>query len=308
MGDAKRIRVEPIDRKSADAAVKRWHYSGKVVNNSQLHLGAFLDGQLLGAMQFGPSLDKSKLQGLVEGTPWNGFIELNRMAFSDALPRNAESRCIAVAMRMFRRLAPHVQWVVSFADGAQCGDGTIYRASGFALTGIRRNTSLWAAPDGHVIADVTIKAGNPARREVFSRTSLTDNSSRQQQQQRATSIAREVFSRTSLTKADCPQQHAAQQRAVGAESGLSMANGGASMRAYKEAGFRPIPGFQLRYVYFIDPTARERLTVPVLPFSAIDAAGARMYRGKPSVCAGTSTRDGAPVVVGGATPTPALQS
>ena len=279
MGDAKRIRVEPIDRKAADAAVKRWHYSGKVVNNSQLHLGAFLDGVLLGAMQFGPSLDKSKLQGLVEGTPWNGFIELNRMAFSDKLPRNAESRCIAVALRMMREHAPHIQWVVSFADGAQCGDGTIYRASGFVLTGLRRNTSLWAAPDGHVIADVTVKAGNPA--------------------------AREVFSRTSLTKADCPQQHAAPQRAVGAE-GLAMASGGASMRAFKAAGFKPIPGFQLRYVYFIDPTARERLTVPVLPFSAIDVAGARMYRGKPSPRAGTSTRDGTPVAVGGATPTPAL--
>jgi hypothetical protein len=78
------------------------------------------------------------------------------------------------------------------------------------------------------------------------------------------------------------------------------------MRAFKAAGFKPIPGFQLRYVYFVDPTARERLTVPVLPFSAIDDAGARMYRGKPSPRAGTSTRDGAPVAVGGATPTPAL--
>lgn len=264
MGDAKRIRVEPIDRKAADAAVKRWHYSGKVVNNSQLHLGAFLDGVLLGAMQFGPSLDKSKLQGLVEGTPWNGFIELNRMAFSDKLPRNAESRCIAVALRMMREHAPHVQWVVSFADGAQCGDGTIYRASGFVLTGIRRNTSLWSGPDGHVSDDVTVKAGNPA--------------------------ARGVVSRVTLTKGD----HTAG------------ANGGASMRAFKVAGFKPIPGFQLRYLYFIDPTARERLTVPVLPFSAIDAAGARMYRGKPSTRAETSTRDGAPVTVGGATPTSAL--
>ena len=85
-------------------------------------------------------------------------------------------------MRLMRQHAPHVQWVVSFADGAQCGDGTIYRASGFLLTGIRKNTSLWAAPDGHVSDDVSVKAGNPNRR-VFSRTSLTDGSSKQQQQQ-----------------------------------------------------------------------------------------------------------------------------
>lgn len=292
MGDAKLIRVAPIDRAAAAAAVKRWHYSGKVVNNSQLHLGAFLGGELLGAMQFGPSLDKRKIQGLVEGTPWNGFIELNRMAFSDRLPRNAESRCIAVAMRMLRAHAAHVQWVVSFADGAQCGDGTIYRASGFVLTGIRRNNSLWAAP-----------AEPGAAPEVFSRTSLTDGSSRQQ---RAGAIARRVFSRTSLTKADCPGRHAEAARAVGAGD-LAMSNGGASMRAFKAAGFTPIEGFQLRYLYFVDPTARERLTVPVLPFSTIDDAGARMYRGQRQPCAGTSTRGGAPVEVGGATPTPALQ-
>lgn len=265
VGDAKRIRVAPIDRKAAEAAVKRWHYSGKIVNNSQLHLGAFLDGELLGAMQFGPSLDKSKLQGLVRDTPWNGFIELNRMAFSDKLPRNSESRCLSVAMRLMRQHAPHVQWVVSFADGAQCGDGTIYRASGFLLTGIRKNTSLWAAPDGHVSDDVSVKAGNPNRR-VFSRTSLTDGSSKQQQQQ-AQDIVRTVVRDTTVTKGG----HAA------------VAGGGASMRLYKEAGFTPLPGFQLRYLYLLDPTARERLTVPVLPFSAIDAAGARMYRGKPCV-------------------------
>ncbi len=269
MGDAKRIRVAPIDRKAADAAVKRWHYSGKVVNNSQLHLGAFLDGELLGAMQFGPSLDKSKLLGLVEGTPWNGFLELNRMAFSDRLPRNAESRCIAVAMRMMREHAPHVQWVVSFADGAQCGDGTIYRASGFVLTGLRRNTSIWAAPTG----------------DTFSRTSLTDNSSHGQQR-----APRAVVSRTTVTKGG----HASQ------------AGGGASMRPYVEAGFKPVPGFQLRYLYFIDPTARERLMVPVLPFSAIDAAGARMYRGKPSSCAESSAPRGTTTGAGGATPTSAL--
>lgn len=278
MGDAKRIRVEPIDRKAADAAVKRWHYSGKVVMNSQLHLGAFVDGELLGAMQFGPSLDKSKLQGLVTGTPWNGFIELNRMAFSDKLPRNSESRCIAVAMRLMRKHAPHIQWVVSFADGAQCGDGTIYRASGFVLTGIRRNTSIWEAPSG----------------------ALTDGKSHTEQ----ANARREVFSRTSLTKADCPKQHAAAQRAAGGGN-LAMSGGGASMRDFKDAGFRPIEGFQLRYLYLVDPTARARLTVPVLPFTEIDRLGARMYKGQASR-PGPSTRDGTPDAVGGATPTPGL--
>ena len=107
------------------------------MNNSQIHIGVFYGGKLEGAMQFGPSLDKRKLQGLVEGTLWNEFIELNRLAFTDNLPRNSESRALAVAMKLLRKHAPQIKWVVTFADGTQCGDGTIYRAAGFVLTGSR---------------------------------------------------------------------------------------------------------------------------------------------------------------------------
>lgn len=103
MVKAKDIRVAPITAEAARHTVRCYHYSGKVVNNSQLNLGVFLNERLEGVMQFGPSMDKSKLQGLVEGTPWNGFLELNRMAFSERLPRNSESRALGVAMRMIKK-------------------------------------------------------------------------------------------------------------------------------------------------------------------------------------------------------------
>jgi hypothetical protein len=77
------------------------------------------------------------------------------------------------------------------------------------------------------------------------------------------------------------------------------------MRAYREAGFEPIPGFQLRYVYFINPAARSRLTVPILPFSKIEDMGAGMYRGEARAKDQASAH---PVDLGGETPTRALQS
>jgi hypothetical protein len=264
MASAKDIIVKPITAKAAVEVVKRLHYSGKVVQNSQLHFGVFLDGKLEGAMQFGPSLDKRKMLGLVDGTGWNGFIELNRMAFSDRLPRNSESRAMSVAFRLIRKHYPHIEWVVSFADGAQCGDGTIYRAAGFALTGIKKNTQMWEAPSG----------------ETFARMSLTDGKSKQQQQQ-----ARQVVSRVSVTEG----QHAMK------------AGGGASMREYISAGFKPIPGFQLRYIYFINQKVKDRLTVPILPFSKIDEMGAGMYKGKPKRT--KEQESGFPPDLGGATPT-----
>lgn len=103
-------------------------------------------------MSFGSPLDKRKVLPLVSGTTWTGMLELNRMAFSDRLPRNSESRCLAVAFRLIKKHYPHIEWVVSFSDGCQCGDGAIYRASGFVLTGIKKNTSMVLMPDGQVIA------------------------------------------------------------------------------------------------------------------------------------------------------------
>jgi hypothetical protein len=243
---AKEIVVKPISSQDAARIVKACHYSGKVVQNSQLHFGVFLDGKCGGAMQFGPSLDKRKMLGLVSGTGWNGFIELNRMAFADWLPRNSESRAIAVAMRLIRKSYPHIEWVVSFADGTQCGDGTIYRASGFVLTSVAQNSSMWQ----HV------ETGEKRQDMQFFHTG--------------------------------------------------------TLAERKSGKWRKIPGFMLRYLYFLNPAARARLTVPILPFSEIDKRGAGMYKGKQRIQsrAGGDTTD-TPVFQtgeGGSTPTPALQS
>lgn len=84
------------------------------------------------------------------------------------------------------------------------------------------------------------------------------------------------------------------------------------MKVYKDAGWKPKAGFQLRYIYFLDPSARGRLTVPILPFGEIDKRGAGMYKGKQRLqqCAGSVRGDTPPVQggEGGSSPTPALHS
>lgn len=147
----KQIEVRTIQPALANSFIKRNHYSGKTVPNSQVHFGAFLNGRLHGVLQFGPSINKKGTINLVPGTAWNEFIELNRMAFDEALPRNSESRVIAICLRLLKKAAPHLKWVISFADATQCGTGTIYRASGFKLVGWAKNTALKQRPDGSLI-------------------------------------------------------------------------------------------------------------------------------------------------------------
>lgn len=212
MSSAKDLRVQPISSQDARRVIRRLHYSGKVVPNSQLHLGVFWEGKCEGALQFGPSLVKSNTIGLVNNTGWNEYIELNRMAFSDKLPRFSESRAIGYSLRLLKKRYPQLKWVLSFSDACQCGDGTIYRASGFKLLAIKPNTSLRINPsDGTPMHAIT--AHHRGLRPEW--------------------------------------QH-----------------------------WKPIAGFQLKYIYFLDKQVEKDLTVPILPFSAIAEAGAGMYKGE----------------------------
>ena len=258
MVSAKDIIVKPIKSSAANDVVRRVHYSGKVVNNSSLHFGVFLNGKLEGAMSFGSPLDKRKVLPLVSGTAWTGMLELNRMAFSEVLPRNSESRAMSVAFRLIRKHYPHIEWILSFSDGTQSGDGAIYRASGFVLTSIKQNNTLFEFPTGDRIAGMTIEANwsLPIMRK----------------QSAFFGIEHKYRTRTE----------------------------------WKSLGAIALPGFQLRYVYFLNPEARNRLTVPILPFSKIDEMGAGMYRGIPKRATKANSEDHSES--GGAVPTGTLQS
>lgn len=174
MRELKDIQVKVIPSSIANPFIKKHHYSGKVVNNSKLHFGAFLDGGLHGVLSYGPSTDKEKIRPLVSGTGWNEFLELNRMAFDDYLPRNSESYCISITLRMIRKQAPQIKWVISFADGCSCGDGTIYRAANFVLTGIKKNTTLYILPNGEKIHELTLNSGPTTPRPELGGKSLYD--------------------------------------------------------------------------------------------------------------------------------------
>lgn len=233
---AKDIVVKPINAATANKVVKKLHYSGKVVPNSKLHFGVYLNDKLEGVMSFGSPINKKGTIKLVSDTKWSGMLELNRMAFSELLPRNSESRAMAVSFRMIKKHYPHIEWVVSFSDGTQCGDGTIYRAAGFVLTDIRESDALRINPSTGEVMHVI-----QAHHKMISKE----------------------FRTWAKTK-----------------------------------------GYQMRYVYFINPDARQRLTVPVIPFSKINEMGAGMYKGKPRTKEQASEHHSD---LGGATPTCTLQ-
>lgn len=233
MGKAKDIVVKPIKASVANDVIKKLHYSGKKVNNSQLHFGVFFNGKLEGVMQFGPSIYKQGTIKLVSGTRWNDFIELNRMAFSEILPKNSESRAIGIALRLIKKTYKNIEWVISFSDATQCGDGTIYRASGFVLTGIKKSNRLVRLPNGDVIHLLTWEGNTAKRRPELGGKSVYELTGGRYDSEKIVSL-------------------------IGGEI---------------------LQGYQLRYIYFLNKSAKDRLSVPILPFNKIDEIGAGMYKG-----------------------------
>lgn len=252
---AKDLRLDPIPKRVADSFVRRWHYSGRVDPRSQLHVGVFCGGVLHGAMQLGPSIAKAKVQGLVKDTPWNGWLDLHRVALDDTLPRNSESRSLSVLCRMVRRHHPSVQWILTYADACQCGDGAIYRAAGALLTGIVRNSTMWRMPDGRTVADIVFRMGGRGPNSIRARYGMGDKETTGQM--------------------------------------------------FRRVGARRLSGYQIRYIFPLDPTVPSRLTVPILPYSDIARIGASMYRGQ-RASEPTSVGTGVQPGEGGATPTRTL--
>ena len=224
---AKDIRIKLIDSRSANKICKKYHYSGKVVPNSQLHFGVYYNGVCEGVLQFGPSTDKRRMaKNLKVGM--GEFLELNRMALSDRLPRFSESRAISVCVKILKKKYPFLKLIISFSDACQCGDGAIYRASGFKLLDVKKNNSLVTlSPSAMKIVKSKIPgASNPIAIKSLNNYRMNDG------------------------------------RFLSAHA--------------REAGISALTGFQLKYIYCIDPSIEGKYKF--IPFDEIPEE-VKMYKG-----------------------------
>jgi hypothetical protein len=158
--NVKDIWIEPISAKIAIPFVKKYHYSHKVAATSLINFGAFLGKRLIGVAQFGRPINKYLHIKIVEGTKWNEFLEINRIVCIDDTPKNTESRFIAICIKLIKKNAPQIKWIMSYADACSCGDGTIYRASGFVLISINESSQLYKLNNGEKLHLMSLQGGH----------------------------------------------------------------------------------------------------------------------------------------------------
>lgn len=148
--------VAQIPCATAREIIRREHYSHSVVNNSYVNLGVFLEGAIVGVLQWGYALNPARAGKVVANTTQGQYLELNRMWLSDDAPRNSESRAISYSLKYIRRACPSVAWVQSYADERCQGLGVVYQACSFLYLGCHE--SPFYALDGEVYHNILATA------------------------------------------------------------------------------------------------------------------------------------------------------
>lgn len=154
----KRYILREIPAYQARDLIRTYHYSGKVVPNSSLHLGVFdkSDGSLIGALQYGYPMNARRTpQLLVRDATAEDMFELNRMAMRDDAPKFSESQAIGLSIKYIRRYFPEKKWLLSFSDGKEGNVGTIYQATNWDYYGYNISDSFYEL-DGEIMHRVQV--------------------------------------------------------------------------------------------------------------------------------------------------------
>ncbi len=168
--------VFEIPADEAVEIVKKYHYSGKAVPNSSLHLGIMgEDGKLKGCLSFGTSMNPSTPSKFSDV---QGCMELNRMVMTDDEPRNSESRAISLCIKWLKKYKSDVKWLLSFSDGKEGNVGYIYQATNWKYLGYLLSDSFYDL-DGLIMHNVSVwhkyKEKHPDRDTKTTDEILCDN-------------------------------------------------------------------------------------------------------------------------------------
>ena len=133
---AKDLVVFRVPMSVADRYSIERHYLHRTAKNSKIAFGVRVKHEhiLRGVVIWGSPV--AKINQVV-------YMELRRMFLEDCLPKNSESRVMAICIRAIKKLFPKVKLLISYSDLSQGHRGIIYKASGWRFMG-----AIKPDPDG----------------------------------------------------------------------------------------------------------------------------------------------------------------
>jgi hypothetical protein len=141
------LKLDWCSYEAAKYAVEHWHYSRRMPSGKLAHIGAWEDGQYIGAVIFGRGANNHLAQAF--GLTHTEITELVRIGLR--AHKVEVSRMIAISVRMLKRQAPGLRLVVSYADPAHDHTGAVYQAAGWIYDGQQQGQTeyLWRGRQCH---------------------------------------------------------------------------------------------------------------------------------------------------------------
>lgn len=128
------LELREISLGEAQRCYKKWHYLGNKGLMATWNIGVFTDNNLWGAISLGVPNAK-EIKGIYNEKTQNDWWEIKRLALSDDLPKNSESRVIAIAVKLLKKFRKP-KGIITYADSGVGHRGIIYKASGFTYLGL----------------------------------------------------------------------------------------------------------------------------------------------------------------------------
>jgi hypothetical protein len=155
--------VKEINRELANETIIKNHYSHKVYATSHIHLGVYMNDELVGVLQYGRAMNPASQESVVKGTKMDEYLELNRMWLDDKAPRNSESQAISYSIKYIKqKFNGKIKWIQSFAD-ERCGRfGVVYQACSFDYYG-EHSSTFWEL-EGVVYHNIQMTRGKEDKR------------------------------------------------------------------------------------------------------------------------------------------------
>jgi hypothetical protein len=137
--------VKPVPFVAAKRLIERYHYLHTFPGGTKLAFGVFVGNCLHGAISLGAG--PANAYNLVYQAQPDDCLVLTRLWLADELPRNSESKVIAIVIGALKRNT-HIKFLVSYSDPSQGHVGTIYQATNWLYTGLSEAMPLYDLGDG----------------------------------------------------------------------------------------------------------------------------------------------------------------
>ena len=168
--------IQEIQRDLANTIIVNNHYSKKYYNATYIHLGLFINEDIVGVLQYGYAMNPASCGSVVEGTEQNEYLELNRMWIKDGIGKYPESRAISYSIKYIKKNYPKIKWIQSFADERCGGLGVVYQACSFSYYGEHRS-DFWEL-DGEVYHNIQMTVSKGSKRYRGGAKHLQENKER----------------------------------------------------------------------------------------------------------------------------------